>query len=48
MLIHPVLASAIDIGKELLGLAQQAQQIRPQDAEQREDDCLGWDAWVRY
>lgn len=48
MLIHPVLASAIDIGAELLGLTQQARQTRPRVAEQREDDCLGCDAWVHY
>lgn len=48
MLIHPVLASAIDIGEELLGLASHARETQPQAAEQYDDDCLGWDAWVNY
>ncbi|MGD1984465.1 MAG: hypothetical protein PVF93_11225 [Chromatiaceae bacterium] len=48
MLIHPVLASAIDLGEELLGLAQQGRRTPPQDPDDSLDDCLGWDAWVNY
>jgi hypothetical protein len=43
MMIHPLLASVIDIGGELLALTQRQ---RPQDLDGDEEHRLGCDAWV--
>jgi hypothetical protein len=48
VLIHPVLASAIDIGEASIGLERPAGETRGQEPEGCYDDCLGWDAWVHY
>lgn len=48
MMIHPLLASVIDIGDELLALTQRSAQQPSQDLDGDEDHCLGCDAWVDY
>lgn len=48
MMIHPLLASVIDIGDELLALTQRSAQQPSQDPDGDEEHCLGCDAWVDY